>query len=536
MNKISSLKKVLNDIKNCDAKGIHLYHEKERILNYYPYAELYKRAANISHALQYYGIKSHDKVLICAKTCIEFIVIWLGLILIEAVPVPMPPKEALVGEKTFSNRIKKVLPYFSYYICHDNEIQELAEIVADSAKKIKIIPFAKIFAEKINTNRSTVSNYDYLLNNIAFIQFTSGTTDDPKGIMITYKNLLANIYAIWCRWEINIRIASWLPLYHDMGLIGYFLGGLFTQTDLILISPQQFAKRPMQFLDILSKYAVQITCLPNFALEWILRRYDDNKKYDFSLEALTVIGVGAEPINIDTLRRFEETFVKYGLKKGVLSPCYGLAEATLAVTLASPFTGYLMSKKIDHCYPTVGKVLPNLDVKIEKIDNNDFGIIKVKGESVAEQMLVKRKTLNTLDKDDYYHTKDLGYFDHDLLVIMGRVDDMFIINGENFFPHEIEHHIRHIDGISRNRVVCFYAKVPNQLDKLILIYETKETKKENIKQTKLQIEKLILKNVGIKLDEIIAVAPKTIPVTPSGKTMRNKIKNRYYQKWKGELI
>jgi len=430
------------------------------------------------------------------------------------------------------------LLYDKIFILQDeeNEKEVIRAVYVEKKLGHRILTFSDLFNGLETGKADAPERVVPVDGDIAFIQFTSGSTGNPKGIMVSYKNLLTNIYDIWTRLRVDpdcLRAATWLPLYHDMGLVGFLLGCLFTTTELVLLSPQQFAKHPVQFLTLITDYKIEICGMPNFAMEWILRRFDPEDRNEFDLGSLKWIGIGAEPINMEKLRLFEDAFSRFGLKKGVLSPCYGLAEATLAVSIANPLEEYKVYRFNNILYPTNGKVLGDMEVKIEKQNNgDDFGLIKIKGNNVAEKAIINGKITGICDTNGFYNTMDIGLFLDDKLVVLGRYDDMFIVNGENFFPYEIESYIKNLKAVSRNRVVCFDVPAsisPTGFTELILLYETPKLPVIEKAAMELEIDKTILKNTGLKLSKIIGVEPKTILVTPSGKIQRGLIRKRYLE-------
>jgi acyl-CoA synthetase (AMP-forming)/AMP-acid ligase II len=225
----------------------------------------------------------------------------------------------------------------------------------------------------------------------------------------------------------------------------------------------------------------------------------------------------------------------------VVSPCYGLAEATLAVTIAKPFQPYRIIKVNEYFYPTVGRKLKNIEIKIEKENAGDpYGLIKICGNNVASGVYINGKEVGLSDRDGFLNTGDIGFFRGKDLVILGRSDDMFIINGENYFPYEIESYIKELKQVARNRVVCFdipASKSSSGLVELVVIYETAYSRRDDLRFIESEIDKIVLRNMGLKVLKIIAVKPKTILITPSGKIQRNLMREEYmHGRLKGKYV
>ena len=530
---IEDFSTVWEGLERCDTRGINVYNEQTRSFVFSSYAEISVRAGRLAGVLLEFGISRGDRVLLAAKTESCFAPLWLALVWVGAVPVPMPPRETLLGERNFYNRIKEIVPHFKYYICNDNEFDDIAEASREKPDLLTI-PLSELFAREAASTAPVPERALLTMDDLAFIQFTSGSTGVPRGILIRYGNLYANIHAIWSRlWVDPSRdcFGSWLPLHHDMGLVSKLLSPIFTQTPTVLIAPQIFAKRPLLFLQTISDFKINVCSMPNFALEWILRRLEATDERSFSLESMRWFGVGAEPINSLTLTRFYEALSPYGLKEGALAPCYGLAEATLAATIPAPFENYVISERGGRRAPTVGRPAYNFEIKIGDGRENESGPIRLRGPSVATHALINGQETRIVGDDGFYDTGDEGYFDGERLVVQGRSDDMFIINGENLFPQDVEHAVREI-GILRNRAACFSIQrlqTADYANDVIVLYESKKMPDEERKRMNGMIAHAVLQNTGIHLSEVLAVPPRSIPVTPSGKIKRKEARSLYLQ-------
>ncbi len=531
---------IWHKLEQCHTRGIHIHDDDTGKLVYTSYATLVFQAGKLARYLASQGLAAGDKALLSAKTTPQFPVVWLALIWLGVTPVPLPPREMLVGKNAFKERLTGILEHFSYYICHDNEVDDVHCAVLEQDTTMTILNFSELFNSRTGhlPTRVPIPN-----DRLAFIQFTSGSTSHPKGIMITYSNLYANIFGMWSRLSIDPsqeKILSWLPLYHDMGLVGKFLGALLTQTTLILTSSQYFARRPLHFMNLMNQHQTQLCSMPNFGLEWILKRLASSKKPACSLASMKWIGVGAEPVNVKTLQSFEKAFAPFGLRPGVLSPCYGLAEATLAVSASPPLSQYKVQTLDHYALPTLGFPLCNITVKISSDGGQSTsGVIKIKGPSVARNALIDGQVSLLLDEEGYYSTGDIGAITNRQLQVLGRTDEMFILNGVNHFPYDIEATIRTIDGILRNRVACF--QVSSHLRKasesgVIILFESKPLSNSEYTSLKIQIESRVLSCSGFRPSAIVGVPPKSIPATPSGKLKRLKAKALYKEGYYNQEI
>lgn len=523
-------------MKSASDRGLHFFLETEKRWETRLFSDLYSDAVITAAKLQTLGIKPGDQVILSAKTSLDVVKIWLGLVWLGATPVPLPPMEVLVGGKTYHNRIRNVVPYFSYYICLDIEKPTLEELKDTENKELRLLSLTEVLTSEPAAGFNPSKPCELTRTDTAFIQFTSGSTKKPRGMIISYQNLFTNVNEIWNRLEVNtsgLKAGSWLPFYHDMGLVGYLLGCLFTQTDLRLVSPSQFAKRPIQFLEFIHEFRIEICTMPNFALEWILRRFDPADGIKLDLSCLKWFGTGAEPVKASVLERFNQTFKDSGLKPGAISPCYGLAEATLAVTINEPLRGCRVVEYLNKPYVTNGHPLPSMEIKVIKEHPSDkAGIIKIKGANVAEYALMNGEKKGLLEADGYYNTQDIGFFEGDELVVLGRCDEMFIVNGENHFPYHIEDVVIQLGCSSNNRVACFmvpYQESASGKDELVLVFEWNARAKQTQEEACETIKAEVLKNFGLLLSDIVPVAQRMIPITSSGKIQRNSVKKMYLE-------
>lgn len=526
---------IWKNLENCHSRGFHIYDDQTNRMVYYPYSEIYTKAGLCAAGLQKRGIKKGDYVLLSAQTDIRFAIVWVALIWLGAIPATLPPRTAFLAREIYLHRIKEIVSFFENYICYENEISYVEEICASRQHEMNLIVIQDLCAEiEDNRNGPAVRNnpsYD----DAAFVQFTSGSMSVPKGIIITFRNILNNLWAIFTRLDINpekVCIGSWLPLFHDMGLVGNFLLGLFTQSTLVMVSHIFFIKRVFDFLRMISTYNIGFCCMTNTVMEIILHRFREDRCKDVRLDTLKWLGVGAEPINITTLERFQALFREYGLKENVISPCYGLAESALAVSIAKPYEGYTVNTINGHSYPTSGPVIEGTSVLLVKDENYDGpgGIIKIKGNSVSTYSLVNGKKIKRTDEAGYYDTQDLGYFDADKLVILGRADTMFIVHGENFFSHEIESLLIDSRLLQRPNVICIALSPPQSstnTTELIVVYEVNRITRDEKRKLDEELAKIIMKNTGLQIDKFIAARRGTILYTTSGKIQYNAMKKLY---------
>ncbi|MBV1774970.1 AMP-binding protein [Burkholderiaceae bacterium DAT-1] len=525
LQRVRHMDQVWDALATCTERGIHVYDDATSTMTWQSYADLVNGAGRLASVLLQHGIQKGERVLLCAETTPNFPVLWLALIWVGATPVPMPPRYALTGQYTFRERIGSLLRHFRFYCCHPDEEADIQGIAAEQTLDIRTLSLPALYAE---TNKQTAPVPPRAVldaSDHAFIQFTSGSTKTPKGILITWANLFANTAAMWERVEVDPlmhRWISWLPLYHDMGLVGMFLASVIAQNNLILISPACFARRPLQFLETAHRYDAHYCSMPNFAYEWILKRMQGSRIPDLSLTQFRWMGTGAEPVSPRTMAAFIERMQPFGLKPGVVSPCYGLAEATLAATLAPPGEGFMLSSDGNQTHVTCGEPVSGMEFNLKD------GRIRMRGESVATHALIDGQIECIADPDGFYDTRDRGYFHEGRLVVQGRADEMFVINGENYFPYDIECAARGVEGVLKRRAVCFQLPARDGArGETVLLFERLSESTEQDAMIEEAIRAQVLCHAGLNLDIVRGVAPRAIPVTPSGKLQRLRARTLY---------
>lgn len=299
-------------------------------------------------------------------------------------------------------------------------------------------------------------------DDVALIQFSSGTTLNPRPVALTHANLNANVDAILSRLPGRPQdhsCVSWLPLYHDMGLIGSLLTALSAPGDLTLLRPAEFAARPGRWLQTLSETRATISPAPNFALVQCLERDQPAPHLDLSAWQLALLG--GETISATTLERFYEKYRPYGLRWEALTPVYGLAEATLAVTFTPPGRGPLILERDGRRLVSVGRPLPGMELKIVQ------GRVHVKGPSVMRGYLGQPPLEGWLD------TGDLGFLEDGELYLTGRAKDLLILNGRNHEPEAVEEALSGVDGLDPSRSAAFAVDDPDHgTEALVLVVES----------------------------------------------------------------
>jgi fatty-acyl-CoA synthase len=382
-----------------------------------------------------------------------------------------------------------------------------------------------------------------------FLQFTSGSTAAPKGVMVTHRNLVANAHAIvrdGLRFEPGRdRGVTWLPLYHDMGLIGFVLAPLLHRIPVVFIQTLSFVKRPSLWMETISKHRGTLTFGPNFAFAVAAKHAARQAPGSWDLSCLRVVGCGAEPIQAGTLRRFVEAHAAFGLDPRAVMPSYGMAEGTLALSfdrLDAPFRTVVIDRaayeRDAQAVPVAGaeigrdrtelvacgRTFPGHRLAIMGQDGSILperavGEIVFRGPSVTAGYFGNQEATRAGFRDGWLHTGDLGFLLDGELYVSGRQKDLIILNGRNYYPQAIEWEVERVAGIRKGNVVAF-AVAGQDSERLIVAAETALAGVEDLALLLHAVKAQVAAELGLAVGEVVLLSPGALPKTSSGKVQR----------------
>jgi fatty-acyl-CoA synthase len=386
-------------------------------------------------------------------------------------------------------------------------------------------------------------------DDLCFLQFTSGSTSMPKGVMVTHANLVSNAGDFLGPNGLDRRpediAITWLPLFHDMGLIGFVLGTILHDIPTVLLPTESFARRPTMWMQAMHDYGGTITFAPNFAYSLAVKRSRDKDLEGLDLSKVRIAGCGAEPINPQVMRSFAEHFGRVGFKPEALMPAYGMAEATLAISFhahgtpmitdrvaaramrlgkAAPVTAGEESLELMSC----GPAFPGHEVKIlseegQELPERAVGEIVVKGPSVTAGYYQNSEATAQGYRDGWLHTGDLGYLADGNIYVCGRIKDLIIIRGANFYPQDIEWTVAEVEGVRRDNVVAFSVMKDGE-EKLVVAAEANSSDAPELRKA---IAIKISETHGLTAGYVAIVRVGSLPKTSSGKAQRRRTKQLY---------
>ena len=382
---------------------------------------------------------------------------------------------------------------------------------------------------------------------IAMLQYTSGSTGNPKGVILTHANLLANIRAMGAAAQArsNDVFVSWMPLYHDMGLIGAWLGSLYHAIPLVVMSPLTFLARPERWFWAIHHHRATLSGAPNFGYELCLRRIRDHDIEGLDLSSWRMAFNGAEPVSPDTLARFHERFARYGFRHETMAPVYGLAESSVGLAFPplgrapvidrvqrEPFMreGRALPAGKDDAnalrFVACGQPLPGHQIRIvdstgHEVAEREEGRLEFQGPSVTSGYFHNPQETRRLFHDGWLDSGDLAYMAGGDVYLTGRVKDIIIRSGRNIYPHELEEAVGNITGIRKGCVAVFSGTDPaSATEKLVVLAETREIGEEARERLRGAINATAMDLIGTLPDDVVLAPPHAVLKTSSGKVRR----------------
>ncbi len=515
------------------------------------FADLRGKAEALAAGLQARGLAPGHPVAIMLPTGADYFHAFFGILLAGGVPVPIyPPARRHQLEEHLLRHRAILTNCAAATLITVPEAQGVARLLQAQVPGLKhLVTAAELAAAGGRWRPPPVKDRD-----LAFIQYTSGSTGRPKGVMLTHANLLANLRAMGRLLRVGPQdvFVSWLPLYHDMGLIGAWLGGLYFAYPLVVMSPLDFLARPLRWFTAIHRHRGTLSAAPNFAYELALKRLAGADLGALDLRSWRCAFNGAEPVSPATLERFAARFQPAGLAPEALMPVYGLAEATLGVTFPPLGRGALIDALDRETFTRTGKARPAessaerplrfvscgrplsgheirvVDPGGRELPERREGRVQFRGPSACGGYYRNPRVTRALYDGDWLETGDKGYMAAGELYLTGRTTDMIIRAGRNIHPSEVEETLGEIPGIRKGNVAVFGTPDPRSgTERLVVLAETRETGEEAHRRLRAAINARTADLVGGPPDEVVLAPPGSVLKTSSGKIRRAASRERY---------
>ena len=525
--------------------GCNFYDAKGRLSAIVPYSELQQQARLAAQRLLSLDLKRGDHIALVADTHQDFIILFFACQYIGLVPFAMPIPLNLGSHAVYVQQLKGLLTSgrARVAIAHKEFISFLEEAAVDN-EHLEWIGTPEQLADITPSEHPMEPSRP---EEPAYLQFTSGSTRSPQGVIITGKAVMSNLQGITrngLRVHNGDRCASWLPFYHDMGLVGFVLGPIASQLSVDYLRTRDFAIRPLQWLRLISRNRCTIAFSPPFGYELCTRRIRSADLQQLDLSCWRIAGIGAEMLRSSTFKAFAETMAQTGFDSNAFLPCYGLAEASLAATFSELDRGLDVmsvdaltmaergiavrmqsdSRKVNEIV-NCGSALPEHEIRIvdnegELLPDLRVGRVLVKGPSLMSGYLDDQEaTDRVILENGWLDTGDLGYMYRDNLYLTGRRKDIIIVNGRNIRAQDLEEIAEEMDEIRMGESSAFDIETDDEQQIVVLVVECRLTESTARQSLIKQLQRKVYEGFGIYC-YVDLVAPHTLPRTSSGKLSR----------------
>ncbi|WP_243444667.1 fatty acyl-AMP ligase [Sphingosinicella humi] len=530
-------------------RGLNFHDPRGRLARAFTFRELREDAIVAAYRLVARGVKPGDRVALIAETGPEFASLFFGAVYAGAWPVPLPLPTSFGGKDSYIDQLSVQLKSSDpTLLLYPAELTGMADAAA-AAVAVQACDwqaFAKLEAPQAPLPSAATDD-------IAYLQYSSGSTRFPHGVAVTHRALLNNLAAHSHGMEVvdTDRCVSWLPWYHDMGLVGCLLSPVANQVSTDYLKTEDFARRPLAWLDLISRNeGTTLSYSPTFGYDICARRIGSQSKVSerFDLSRWRVAGNGADMIRPDVMQAFVDAFAGAGFKATSFLPSYGLAEATLAVSIMPPGEGIVvelveetqLSGGVAHrdrpqryrAIVNCGKPVRDMEVAIrdeegQRLPEKAIGRVYACGPSIMHSYFRDEEaTRACLDADGWLDTGDMGYMSDGYVYIVGRAKDMIIINGKNHWPQDIEWAVEQLPGFKAGDIAAFSITTPGGEETPAVLVQCRTSDAEERERLRDEIRERVRAITGMHC-VVELVPPRTLPRTSSGKLSRAKARNLY---------
>ena len=531
------------------SRGLNFHDPRGNLIRPYPFAELRVDAHDVARRLIARGIAPGARIAMLAETGPDFAAAFFGAIYAGIWPVPLPLPTSFGGKDAYIDQLAVQLASSDpLLLLYPQELETMAEAAAE-ARGVRALSYEKLAEADAPDVDLPKADTDA----IAYLQYSSGSTRFPHGVAITHRALMSNLaaHSIGMNVQTGDRCVSWLPWYHDMGLVGCLLSPVANQVSTDYLKTEDFARRPLAWLDLISRNpGTTLSYSPTFGYDICARRMSSQTKASdrFDLSRWRVAGNGADMIRPDVMQAFVDAFAEAGFDAKAFLPSYGLAEATLAVSIMPPGEGIVVElveetelsgggsatvgrpqryRAVVNC----GVPARDMEIQIRDEDGNplpDRAIGKVwcRGPSVMVGYFRDQEATDACLVDGWLDTGDMGYMSGGYIYIVGRAKDMIIINGRNHWPQDIEWAVEQLPGFKAGDIAAFAITTPGGEETPAVLVQCRTTDPGERARLREEIRERVRAITGMNC-VVELVPPKTLPRTSSGKLSRSKARNLY---------
>ncbi|HWS03123.1 MAG TPA: AMP-binding protein [Gammaproteobacteria bacterium] len=513
------------------------------------FGELYAGATQVAGGLIERDVQPGQVIALMLPSGLEFFFAFYGILLAGAVPAPLyPPASRAQLEDHLHRQIGILDNAQAPLLISVDEARDYTRVLRSQCSTLRdICTVAELRAGE------SASPTPLSADALGLIQYTSGSTGQPKGVMLTHANLLANVRAMGeaAAATSDDVFVSWLPLYHDMGLIGACLGSLYYGMQLILMSPLSFIARPIRWLHAIHRHGGTLSAAPNFAYQLCAARLDDAELAGVDLSRWRLAFNGAEPVHPETLEHFCHRFEVYGFARSAMTPVYGLAENAVGLAFPPLHRGARVDTVDRERFARTGEALPStaadalhfvsggralplhyiriVDDAGRELPERRQGRLQFRGPSATQGYFRNAEATATLMHGDWRDSGDFAYLADGEAFITGRAKDLIIRAGRNIYPYELEQAVGELAGVRKNAVAVFASRGMGPAEELVVLAETRERDSVRREELRAQIDMLALQLTGSRPDRVLLAPPRSVLKTSSGKIRRVECRQLYEQ-------
>ena len=532
--------------------GYNYYSVRGKLSESLSYAELRDDAISLARKLVRLGLEPGTRVALVAETTADFHRFFFACQYASLVPVQLPLPMNLGAKEAYLRQLRRMIAAAAPSVAVAS--QQMTDMLREATDGLDI-PYVGT-PDDFYDLRAGAGLRPAGPNDPCYIQYSSGSTSEPKGIMVSQRSATSNVRAI-TRHGLELRQddrgISWLPMYHDMGLVGFCISPMMSQRTVDYIATADFARRPMLWLRLMSENGGSIAFSPTFGYDLCRRQGGNGSAAGLDLSSWRIAGIGGDMVRSSVLNDFAETFADKGFKRTAFLPCYGLAESTLAVSFP-PLGGEVEIDRIDkeelarsgravpanpdapaeatRSFVVCGRTMPEHEIEIRdaeerRLEERQVGRVLVRGPSVMDGFFQEpEKTSSVLSEDGWLDTGDLGYMLKGSLVITGRSKDLIILNGRNIWPQDIEWSAERVEGVRHGDFAAFSVDSAEDGEEVICLVQCRLTSPEDREQLIHDVATVVRKSVGVE-PTVVLVPTRSLPLTSSGKISRSHAKARY---------